>query len=117
LTKEKEEKQVPLLFASIHMNKCLFAQKLSADLDSAMSRLNLSHINTAMDSSTQTSADDTKHTCVCSKLFDLSEKLGIELQKRDEDLAKEKQEKQVYKLFNWFACLFRTINVFVLRNC
>jgi hypothetical protein len=75
-----------------------FAQKLSADLDWAMSRLNLSHINMAMDSSTQTSAD-AKHTCICREVFELAEKLRIELYKKDEELHKREQEKEVCKLF------------------
>jgi hypothetical protein len=43
------------------------------------------------------SADDDK---VKSDLFDLVEKLHVELQKKDEDLAKEKLEKQVCTFFN-----------------
>jgi hypothetical protein len=43
------------------------------------------------------SADDAK---LKSDLFNLIEKLRIELQKKDKVLAKEKQEKQVCKVFN-----------------
>jgi ATP-dependent protease HslVU (ClpYQ) peptidase subunit len=56
-----------------------------------------------MDSTSQTSADDAK---IKSDLFNLVEKLRIELQKRDqelqkkdEELAKERQEKQVCTAF------------------
>jgi hypothetical protein len=73
-----------------------------------------------MDSSTQTSAADTNATCVCSELFELVEKLQIELHKNEEELhkkdeelhkkneqlAKEKQEKQVCNVL--FASLYRT---------
>jgi hypothetical protein len=51
-----------------------------------------------MDSSTQTSAD-AKHTCICSELFELAEKLRIDLHKKDEELHKREQEKEVCKLF------------------
>jgi hypothetical protein len=63
-----------------------------------------------MDSSTQTSADDAKHTCICSELFELAEKLRIALHKKDEELHRKDEElakeKQVCKLSYWFACLY-----------
>jgi hypothetical protein len=52
-------------------------------------KLNLSLINTAMDSSTQTSAADANDTCVCRELFNLVEKLRIELHKNEEELRKK----------------------------
>jgi hypothetical protein len=45
--------------------------------------------------SDKTTADNIKLT---NDLFNLVEKLQIELQTKDEELAKEKQEKQVYSL-------------------
>jgi hypothetical protein len=57
-----------------------------------------------MDSTTsQALANATK---LNNDLFELVEKQRIQLDKKDEELANEKQEKQVYKLF---ACLYRTI--------
>jgi uncharacterized membrane protein len=44
----------------------------------------------------ETSADDIK---IKSDLFNLVEKLRIELQEKDEELAKEKQENQVCTFF------------------
>jgi hypothetical protein len=49
-----------------------------------------------MDSTTQTSDGDIK---LNSDLFDLAEKLQIQLQIKEEELAKEKQEKQVCNIF------------------
>jgi hypothetical protein len=46
-------------------------------------------INTAMDSATQTTDGDIK---LNSDLFDLAEKLRIELQKKDEELQKKDEE-------------------------
>jgi malate synthase len=77
--------------------------KKDEELEQKKQELAWKHANfskMAMDSSTQTSADH--HTCICSKIFELAENLRIELDKKDEELAKEKQEKQVYKLFCWF---------------
>jgi preprotein translocase subunit SecE len=61
-----------------------------------------------MDSTSQTSADDAK---IKNDLFNLVENLRIELHKKDqqlqvkdEELAKEKKEKQVYTFY--FACKF-----------
>jgi predicted RNA binding protein with dsRBD fold (UPF0201 family) len=54
--------------------------------------------------SDETSADDAK---VKSGLFNLVEKLQIELQNKDEELVKERQEKQVCKAFLLFASLYK----------
>jgi hypothetical protein len=53
--------------------------------------------------SNETSADDAK---IKNDLFNLVEKLRIELNKKDEELAKEKQEKQVCKAILLFASLY-----------
>jgi hypothetical protein len=59
---------------------------------------------TNMDStkSDGTSAEDAK---IKSDLFNLVEKLQIELQQKNEELTKEKQEKQVFNIFSLFASL------------
>jgi ATP-dependent protease HslVU (ClpYQ) peptidase subunit len=66
-------------------------------------------INTAMDSSTQTTDGDIK---LNSDLFDLAEKLQIQLQKKDqklqekeEELAKEKQKNQVCTFYSFQVCI------------
>jgi uncharacterized membrane protein len=53
--------------------------------------------------SDEKSADDIK---LKNDLFNLVEKLQIELRKKDEELTKEKQEKQVCKAFLLFASLY-----------
>jgi hypothetical protein len=58
--------------------------------------------STAMDSSTQTIDGDIK---LNSDLFDLAEKLQIELRKKDEELAKEKQENQVCTFYSLQVCI------------
>jgi hypothetical protein len=51
----------------------------------------------------KTSADDAK---IKTDLFNLVEKLRIELRVKDEELAKEKQEKQVCKAILLVASLY-----------